>query len=137
MRSRTLFAALTLGGAFAAASCGSDTNTSSPPVTAAPTATSIAPTSSAVDSTSPMPMDSSMSSDGPAPMDTHSMDTHAMDTQSMTTDPMTTEPMTTDGMHMGDAAPATGLTVQVDAPTMTAGESASLSFRVVLSLIHI
>jgi len=64
-------------------------------------------------------------------MSSDPMTTHPMSTDSMTTDPMTSDPMTTDGMHMGDAAPATGLTVQVDTPTITAGESANLSFRVV------
>jgi hypothetical protein len=114
MRSRTLFAALTLGGVVVAASCGS-TDTSSPPLTAAAATTTIFTTASS-DPNPTMPMDSSMPNDGSTSMDTH---------------PMGTNSMTTDGMGMGDAAPATGLTVQMITPTFTAGASADLSLRVV------
>jgi len=141
MRSRTLFAALTLTGAVVAAGCGS-TNTSSPPSTAAAPTTGIDTASSPTDSEPIMSMDSSTPGDGSSstdthPMDTHPMDSHPMNTGSMTSDPMTTagtggDAMTTDmGMDMGDAAPATGLSVQLITSTFTPGTSADLSFRVV------
>ena len=129
MRSRTLFAALMSAGVLVAASCGS-TNTSSSPSTAATTTTSITPlttASSTPDSTDTMPMDSSMPTNGSASMDTHTMATTPMNTGVMGRDPMTTDM----DMDMGDAVPATGLTLQMITPTFTSGASAVLSFRVV------
>ena len=143
MRSRILFAALTLGGVVVAASCGS-TDKSTPSATAATTNSITSASPAAADPT--MPMDSSMSNHGSAsmdthpmntnPMDTHPMDTHPMDTGPMDTGPMDTGPMdtghmTTDGMHMGDAPPATGLSVQMVTPTFTSTTPADLSFRIV------
>ena len=134
MRSRTLFAALSLAGTLVAAGCGS-ANTSSPPSTAVATS-SIPPDAagSSSESTATMPMESSTDTH---PMDTHSMDTHSMDTHSMDTTPMNTDAIGTDSMttdmdmDMGDASPARGLTVQMITPTFASGASADLSFRVV------
>ena len=123
MRSRILFAALTLGGVVVAASCGS-TDKSSPSATAATTNSINSASTTAAEPTTPM--DSSMSHHGSSSMDTHPMDTHPMNST-----PMDTNPMTTGGMHMGDAAPATGLSAQVVTPTFTSTTATDLSFRIV------